>query len=88
MLEHRPFPTLSDYRKYDIDFQQTELFCYTDLNQRKKKMISVVRSFRATVTSGIGLFKMGKIGSILVYNTGQGSAGGIPHSEGLHTRIN
>lgn len=37
MLEHRPSPPLSDYRKYDIDFQQTELFCYTKLNQKKKR---------------------------------------------------
>lgn len=34
----------------------------------------------------IGLVYIGTIGSILVYITGQGSAGGIPHTEGFHTK--
>lgn len=66
-----------------VDLIRTALFCYTDLNLKRDDLgVKVLWS----LSLWVGLVQMGTIGSILVYNTGQGSAGGIPHTEGLHTR--
>lgn len=74
--EHRYFLSLSD----------SNLRAYCFLHQLCSVTLTSNWSFRVTIPLGrICSYTVGTIGSILIYSTGQGSAGGI-HTEGLHTQ--